>query len=100
MYGVTVNPVIALPASPVGAVQLTSALWDAGRASTSVGAAGATAAVGVTAPEGAESAPCPSALAARTRNVYAVPAVSPEIVVCMAGGDPLTVLDGCAVAPM
>src|SRR5437764_2343657 len=46
---------------------------------TLVGRPGATGvvAVGVTAPEGSEAGPAPSALLALTVNVYAVPLVSP-----------------------
>ena len=57
MYGVTVWPVIGLSPSLSGAVQLTSADVVAGRATTSVGAPGATAAAGVTALDGADAGP-------------------------------------------
>src|SRR5215471_7113627 len=55
---------------------------------------------GVTALDGAEAGPVPMALVAVTVNVYVVPLVSPVMVVLVAGGDPVTVVGGCAVEPM
>src|SRR2546421_482162 len=62
--------------------------------------AGAGVADGVTAPDGTDAGDVPTALVALTVNVYAVPLVRPPIVVEVAGGLPLTVVDGCAVPPM
>src|SRR5688572_205461 len=56
-------------------------------------------AAGVTAFEAADAGPVPTALVAATRNVYAVPLVSPVTVVLVAGGVPVTVRTGCAVVP-
>ena len=39
-------------------------------------------------------------LEAVTVNVYAVPLVRPETVAAVAGGEPVTVVGVCAVAPM
>jgi len=68
-YGVTVCPVIGLSPSVVGASQVTRADAVAGAARTLDGAAGATAAVGVTAFDAADACPGPFALTASTRNV-------------------------------
>jgi hypothetical protein len=68
-YGVTVYPVIALPPLLLGAVQLTSAWLVAGLAVTFEGAVGGFAVNGVTAFEGADAAPVPTALVALTVNV-------------------------------
>jgi len=57
-----------------------------------VGAPGSPAEVGVTLFDAADCALVPSLLAARTRNVYAVPGVSPEMVVLGCGGVPVIVL--------
>jgi hypothetical protein len=57
-------------------------------------------AAGVTADDGADAGPAPTALLADTVNVYAVPLVSPETVTLVAGGLPETVVTGCAAAPM
>ena len=62
---------------------------------TAVGADGTLEEVGVTASEGSDSGPVHSTLAPRTRKVYAVPGVSPVIVVLV----PVTVLLACAVEP-
>ena len=61
--------------------------------------AGTTAATGVTGLDAADSAPVPTAFVAATVNVYVVPFVSPPTTVDVAGGDPLTTVDGCAVDP-
>ena len=53
---------------------------------------------GVIALEGADSGPVPTALAALTVNVYAVPFVNPVTVVDVAGGEPVTVVAVCAIA--
>jgi hypothetical protein len=84
--------VIGLSPSLVGAVQLTSADVEAGRARRPAGAVGTTAACGVTALDCADAAPAPLALTACTVNVYVVPLVSPVTVVLVAGGDPLTIV--------
>src|SRR4051794_34880231 len=70
-----------------------------GCAATPVGAEGATGPSGVTVFEGAERAPSPLGLTARTLNVYWVPASSPPMVVCVAGGEPVTVFVVCAWEP-
>ena len=54
---------------------------------------------GVTAFDGADAGPVPTALVPATVNVYVVPFVSPVTVVDVAGGLPLTVTGGCAVVP-
>jgi hypothetical protein len=56
-------------------------------------------AAGVTAVDGADSALVPTALVAFTVNVYAVPLVSPVMVVLVAGGVPVTVFGVPAVVP-
>jgi hypothetical protein len=56
-------------------------------------------AAGVTAFEAAEAGPVPTAFVAVTRNVYAVPLVSPVTVADVTGGEPLTVVGVCAVVP-
>ena len=70
---------------------------------TAVGAAGAFGAVGgavgVTALDGAEAGPVPTALVAATVKVYAVPLLKPLIVVEVAGGLPDTVTGAKAVVP-
>ncbi len=53
---------------------------------------------GVTAAEGVESAPVPTALIAATRNVYAVPFVSP-VTLYIVAVDPVRI-GVCAFAPM
>src|SRR5919204_3152647 len=100
MYGVTVYPVIGLPPSSLGAVQLTRAALDPGVAVTPVGASGAARARGVTGPDAAETGPEPAGLEACTLKVYCVPGVSPLIVALVAGGVPLSVVGVCAVDPM
>jgi hypothetical protein len=50
----------------------------------------------MTAVDAAEGGPVPPPLEADTTNVYAVPAVSPDDVVLVAGGEPLTVWGVCA----
>ena len=99
MYGVTVYRVIGLPPS-VGALQVTTAVVLPGAADTLVGAVGAVAAAGTTGSDGAEAGPVPTALVADTRNVYAVPFVSPVTVTPVTGGLPLTVVGVWAVLPM
>ena len=54
----------------------------------------------MTAFDGVEAGPVPTALVAVTLNVYAVPLVSPVTVVVVAGGLPVTVVGVCAVVPM
>jgi len=61
--------------------------------------AGGGAADGVTAADGADSGPVPTAFVAATRNVYWVPLVRPVTVVLVAGGDPVTVFAVCAMPP-
>ena len=80
MYGVIRYPVIALPPSEAGAVQVsaTEALRDA--PVTPVGAPGTAAGAGVTGDEAVDSAPVPEPLVAATVNVYVVPFVSPVTV--------------------
>ena len=92
---------IGLPPS-LGAVQLTIAAFESSWAETPVGVDGGTGASGVTELDCADSGPAPVWFEARTVNVYAVPAVSPLIVVLVAGGEPLTVLlfAVCGVEPM
>jgi hypothetical protein len=68
-YGVIVYPVIALPPLLLGAVQLTSAWLVAGLAVTFEGAVGGFVVNGVTALDGADAAPVPTALVALTVNV-------------------------------
>jgi hypothetical protein len=89
--------VIALPLS-AGAVQATDADAFPAVAVTAVGALGG--AAGVTAFDEADAGPVPTPLVAVTTNVYVVPFVSPGTVVEEAGGEPLTVVGGCAVDPM
>ena len=91
---------IGLSPSLVGVVQLTSADFEAGRAVTSVGFAGTTAAAGVTGLDWADARPLPLAFAARTVNVYVVPVVRPVIFFSVAGGVPEIVVAGCATEPM
>ena len=67
---------------------------------TPVGAPGAVAAVGVTELDWAETGPSPAEFDACTVNVYACPAVSPEMVVVVGSGEPVTGLTVCAVEPM
>lgn len=67
---------------------------------TPVGAAGAVGALGVTEFDGADGDPVPIKFVAATVNVYTVPLVSPATVTVVAGGVPVTVVDGCAVVPM
>jgi len=57
---------------------------------TSCTNAGAAAAVGVTGWDGADADPVPTAFVAVTVNVYALPLVSPETMVVVAGGLPET----------
>src|SRR4051794_1145094 len=99
MYGVTVWPVIALSPSLFAGVHVTRADCDAASAATPVGAVGTTAPTGVTAFDGADTAPAPLAFSACTVNVYVVPVVSPVTVVLVAGGEPLTTFGACAVEP-
>src|SRR3954464_3235661 len=70
MYGVTVWPVIALSPSLFAGVHVTRADCDAASAATPVGAVGTTAPTGVTAFDGADTAPAPLAFSAWTVNVY------------------------------
>jgi hypothetical protein len=76
---VTVYVLIARPPSEDGGLKLTVACPFPGAAVTSRGAPGAP--VGVTAADGADAGPVPTAFTAATVNVYAVPSVSPEIVI-------------------
>ena len=83
---VTVYPVMAAPPLLVGTVQVTVACGVAPLATpptfpaaTPVGAPGTVA--GTAGAEAADTAPVPAALVAVTVNVYAVPAVSPEVTV-------------------
>src|SRR5215468_6650771 len=69
-------------------------------ACTNVGLVGGGVLLGVTALDWAEAGPVPVALVALTVNVYVVPLVSPVMVVLVAGGEPVTVVGGCAVPPM
>ena len=91
---------IALPPSLDGAVHFTCAEVESASAETPVGAAGATAPVGVTELDCADSGLAPPGLAARTVNRYAVPGVRPLTVVLVAGGFPVIVFDGWAAEPM
>src|SRR5919201_4447625 len=100
MYGVTVYPVIGLPPSSLGAVQLTSAELDPGVAKTPVGATGAARASGVTGADALDTGPEPAGFEACTLKVYCVPGVSPLILALVAGGVPLSVVGVCAVDPM
>ena len=84
----------------LGAVHPTVALAFPPVALTPLGAPGAVGAVGVTAFEALEAGPGPAPLVAATVNVYAVPSVSPVIVVLVVGGDPVIVVWGWAVLPM
>ena len=61
-----------------GAVQETAADPLPGIADTPEGARGAVGAVGVTAGDGAEDGPVPTALVADTTNVYDVPFTNPD----------------------
>jgi hypothetical protein len=56
--------------------------------------------LGVTAPEGADSTLGPTEFVALTVNVYAVPFVNPDTFALVAGGDPVTVVTGCAADPI
>jgi hypothetical protein len=56
--------------------------------------------VGVTAFDGADGALLPTLFEAVTLNVYAVPFVRPFTTVDVAGGDPVTGVEVCAVEPM
>jgi hypothetical protein len=98
MYGVTVYDVIGLPPLEAGAVHDTVACPAPAVAVTPVGAPGA--AAGVTALDAADAGPVPAEFVAVTVNVYAVPFVSPVTLAVVAGGLPVTVVVGCAVAPM
>ena len=69
MNGVTEYPVIELPPSSLGSVQLTCACPVAGATLTPVGADGAVSAVGVTEFDAADAAPAPFAFEAFTTNV-------------------------------
>ena len=86
---------MGLPPS-AGAVQLTVAEPLPGRADAPVGAAGAVAPAGVTAFDGADAGPVPTALVAVTVNVYVVPFVRPVTVADGEGGLPMTVVGVCA----
>jgi len=97
MNGVIVYEEIPLPPF-AGAVHVTVAEALPAVAVTPVGAAGTVA--GVTAAEAVDVAPVPTAFVAVTRNVYAVPFVSPVIVVVVTGGFPVIVVAVCAVVPM
>ena len=90
----------ALPPLLDGAVQLTVACPFPGVALTFVGTPGTVGAAGVTAVDGLDSGPVPTAFVALTVNVYAVPFVSPVTVALVAGGDPVTVVGVCAVDPI
>jgi hypothetical protein len=57
-------------------------------------------AVGVAELECADAGPVPTVLVAATVKVYAVPFVSPLIVVLVAGGEPATVVGVWAVEPL
>jgi hypothetical protein len=98
-YGVTVYPVIALPPF-AGAVQDTTAEVSPATAPTPVGTPGTVEGVGMTEFDAVESGPVPTGFVAETRNVYAVPLVSPVTVVVVAGGLPLNVVGSCAALPM
>ena len=56
-------------------------------------------ATGVTDEDGADAADVPTLLVAVTRNVYAVPLLNPVTVADVAGGEPVTDIDVCAVDP-
>jgi hypothetical protein len=88
----------ALPPS-FGAVQVTVAEPLPAVAETAVGAPGTVVPMGVTAADGADAEPVPTALVADTVNVYVVPLASPETVAVVAGGLPLTAVGGWAVEP-
>jgi hypothetical protein len=92
--------VIALPPSLAGAVQPTVADVVSATAVAPVGASGTVDETGVTAFDAADCGPEPLTLDAVTRNVYVVPLVRPPTVAVVAGGEPLTVVDACAVDPM
>jgi hypothetical protein len=55
---------------------------------------------GVTVLDGDDGALLPTLFEATTVNVYVVPFVSPFTTVDVEGGDPVTVVGGCAVVPM
>jgi len=95
--GVIVYRVIALPPL-AGAVQVSAADALPAVADTPVGAPG-TVAEGVTGVDAADTGLVPTALVAVTLNVYAVPLVSPVIVVLVPGGVPVIVVAVCAVDP-
>jgi hypothetical protein len=61
--------------------------------------AGVMTVLGVTALDAAEAGEVPTAFVAVTVNVYAVPLVRPVTDVAVAGGVPVTVVDGRAVVP-
>jgi len=64
-----------------------------------VGAPGGVGGLGVTLFDGAEAGPVPALFVADTVKVYAVPLVSPVMVVVVAGGDPTIVVGVSAVDP-
>src|SRR6478735_3854699 len=76
--GVMRYPVIGLPPSVAGMVQL-SATWPSPRVPVTP-AGGPGTVLGVTGSDAAESGPVPAALIAATRKVYAVPFCSRPIV--------------------
>src|SRR6266566_188970 len=95
MKVVTTYPVIGEPPVDEGACQDTVACALPATALTFCGALGTV--TGVTARDVAVG-PVPTTVVAATANVYVVPLVSPEIVV--ESVVPLTLVAGCAVAPM
>ena len=89
---------IADPPLDTGAVHDTVTAPSPRTPTTPVGAPGTP--VGVTAVDGADTAPLPTALVAITVNVYAVPFVNPVTTRLAAGGVPVIVRAVCAVAPI
>src|SRR4051812_7934182 len=90
---------MALSPSLSERVQLTRMDLVAGRANTSLGELGTTGAAGVTEFVNADAGPAPLALTPSTVNRYVVPVVRPPMVLLVASGEPLTVIDADGVEP-
>ena len=96
--GVTEYDEIGLPPLD-GATHDTAAEPLPATATTPDGAPGTVGGLGVTAADAADAAPGPTAFAAATVNVYAVPFVNPDTDTDVAGGDPDTTVATCATPP-
>ena len=98
-YARTVYVLIVDPPLETGAVQLTVAAALPAVTTLIAGAPGTVTAAGITALDGAEAGPAPTAFVAETMKVYDVPLINPVTVVVVAVPGAVTVCTGVVAVP-